>query len=64
MKEPKKEDFGWEDSTMYDEGGWMLEGGEKAYYKALANFEDTQKEAIGVALSFYFLKDNDTELGA
>ena len=38
-QEPKKEDYGWQDATLYGgESDWMLEGGEEEYYKALAEY--------------------------
>ena len=37
MKEPKKEDYGYIDGGLEEEGGWSLEGGEIAYYIALKN---------------------------
>jgi hypothetical protein len=39
MKEPSKEEYGWQGRDGFDgESGWMLEGGEQAYYKALAEY--------------------------
>jgi len=39
MKEPKKEDYGYEEPTLYDDGGWCIDGGEEAYHEALEAFE-------------------------
>ena len=36
MNKPKPEDYGYETATGFDsESGWMIEGGEEAYYEAL-----------------------------
>lgn len=39
IEEPKKEDYGYEPGGLENEGGWMLEGGEEAYYKALDEYK-------------------------
>ena len=38
MKEPIKESFGWTDSSIYEKGGWEIEGGESAYFEALKKY--------------------------
>lgn len=40
---PQPENFGYENPTPYDEGGWMIEGGEKAYQEALQKWEAQNK---------------------
>lgn len=39
IKKPKMEDYGYQDGGIEEESGWMLEGGEDAYFKALKEFE-------------------------
>lgn len=39
IKEPEKEDYGYEPRGLENEGGWMLEGGEEAYYEALYKYK-------------------------
>ena len=39
MKKPKKEDYGWQEGGIWDETGWLLEGGEDAYLEALSRWE-------------------------
>lgn len=34
-KKPQPKDFGYEEPSVYDEGGWMLEGGEEAFNEAM-----------------------------
>lgn len=38
MEKPKKEDFGWVEPSLYEEGGWCFEGGEERYIKALEEY--------------------------
>jgi hypothetical protein len=43
QKPPQKEKFGWEETSTFDsQGGWTIEGGEEAYYEALAAWEHIQ----------------------
>jgi hypothetical protein len=35
LPKPTPEQYGYEASTLYDEGGWMIEGGEEKYYQDL-----------------------------
>ena len=44
MQKPIKEDFGWQDGDLYEEGGWMIEDGEEAYKKAMDNYELEQSK--------------------
>ncbi len=37
-KEPRKEDFGWQEGSYDCEGGWMLEGGEEMYDEAMEQY--------------------------
>lgn len=41
MKEPKREDFGWEmpAPALGEEGGWTVEGGEEAYEEAVKAYQ-------------------------
>lgn len=41
MKKPEQKDYGWEDTnhSLGEEGGWCLEGGEEAYFDALAEWD-------------------------
>jgi hypothetical protein len=44
LEKPTMEKYGWYNSTSFEEeGGWMYEGGEDAYYEALTIWE-AQKE--------------------
>lgn len=38
IKEPKKEDYGYEEPSYQSEGGWMIEGGEEAYELAVIQY--------------------------
>ena len=40
MKEPNKEDFGWVEQINFDDepSGFVIEGGEEAYEKAIMNW--------------------------
>jgi len=40
IKEPKKENFGWVDFALDGESGWMIEGGEEAYFEALERYNN------------------------
>lgn len=41
MEEPKPEQFGYQEAQGFDgESGWMLEGGEEAYYQALEKWNE------------------------
>lgn len=59
MKEPKQEDFGWQEPSIDDEGGWMIEGGEEAYFDALDNWKNVKQKELDKALEFLFLSDNE-----
>ena len=40
MKKPNKEDYGFIENNNFDgEGGWCVEGGEDAYFKALLKYK-------------------------
>lgn len=41
IKKPEMEDFGYYVPKSYDDlpSGWMFEGGEEEYYKALEEYE-------------------------
>lgn len=36
---PRKEDYGFQSSSLEQEGGWMIEEGESAYGKALSEWQ-------------------------
>ena len=38
-QKPKPQDYGYQDGGIYEESGWMLEGGEEAYLEALAKWQ-------------------------
>jgi hypothetical protein len=38
MNKPKKEDYGWEEPTLGEPGGWCVEGGEDAYLQAYEDY--------------------------
>ena len=38
-EKPSPEKYGWEEPIFGEPGGWVLEGGEEAYYKALREWE-------------------------
>ena len=41
MDKPNIEKYGWQSSTSFEEeSGWMIEGGEEAYYKALKKWKE------------------------
>ena len=43
LEEPTMENYGWQSSNSFEEeSGWMFEGGEDAYYKALKKWESQQ----------------------
>jgi exonuclease VII small subunit len=42
-KKPEPKQYGYEEPTYLDEGGWMLEGGEEAYDDALLLWEQAQQ---------------------
>jgi len=45
MEEPKPEQFGYHEAQGFDdESGWMIEGGEEAYYEALEKWNETYVE--------------------
>jgi hypothetical protein len=39
MEKPKKENYGWQDGGIEEDTGWLIEGGEEAYYEALKEYE-------------------------
>jgi len=42
-EKPNMEKYGWQSSNSFEEeSGWMFEGGEDAYYKALKKWESQQ----------------------
>jgi hypothetical protein len=38
-KEPKPEDYGWQEGSYDQEAGWMLEDGEEMYNEAMAEYK-------------------------
>jgi hypothetical protein len=45
MNKPQPKDFGFQESNGFDtESGWMYQGGEEAYFDALAKWERDQKK--------------------
>lgn len=42
MKRPQPKDFGYEEPSPWDEGGWVIEGGEAAYEDALEKWQEQQ----------------------
>lgn len=41
IKKPTMEEFGFQNSTSFEqEVGWMIEGGEEEYYKALKKYKE------------------------
>lgn len=49
MKEPKKEDYGFDQVIFNDQNGWSGSGGEEAYFEALKkyNFQRELKAVYG-----------------
>ena len=43
-KEPKKEDYGWQEGSYDQEAGWMIEDGEEMYNKAMAEYLKEKNE--------------------
>ena len=44
MNKPKPEDYGYQNADSFDiESGWMIEGGEEAYYEALEKWNKENK---------------------
>lgn len=44
IQKPTPEDFGWYSKAGFDdiESGWVYEGGEEAYYEALAKWNESK----------------------
>ena len=43
LEKPTMEKYGWYSSTSYEEeSGWLFDGGEDAYFKALEKWEKLQ----------------------
>jgi hypothetical protein len=69
-EEPKKETYGWADAYGYDSetSGWMIEGGEEAYYEALEQYQSALKaakrDAIEVILRRFvmIMRDSETDV--
>lgn len=46
-KKPIPEDYGYYNATSFEEeSGWMIEGGEEAYYEALSEWEKQNEKEI------------------
>lgn len=57
MEEPKKETYGYQNSTSFEEEShWMFEDGEEEYYKALSEWED-YKNFLEIEKKFSNLKN-------
>ena len=41
---PKQEDFGYESGNQENKGGWTMEGGEEAYFKAVEEYDEKMRE--------------------
>lgn len=56
MKKPIKENFGWHDQCGLDDEltGWLLDGGEEAYNKALIKYDDWSKSTTRAWIESYF----------
>lgn len=48
MEKPNKEKYGWHNQDSFDDlpSGWMLEGGEEAYFEALKEWQFMQDEFV------------------
>ena len=46
MEKPDKKLYGWHDQEGFDDepSGWMIEGGEEAYYEALKKWEEQSNQ--------------------
>ncbi len=42
-KEPKATDFGYVEGSLEQQAGWTIEGGEQAFYSALADWEKSEQ---------------------
>lgn len=56
MNKPNKKDYGWEEPTIEDEGGWVLEGGEEAFRIAMEFFQ----EVSGMKMEYDYDSELDT----
>lgn len=50
---PKKENYGWITQSGFDNelSGWVIEGGEEAYSKALEEWEELKEKQHALALT-------------
>lgn len=50
MIKPNPKDYGWHDQNSFDDepSGWMIEGGEEAYYEALKKYEELQNSNLTI----------------
>lgn len=47
LTKPKKENFGYQYGNSFEsESGWLIEGGEGAYYKAIENWEINRRQDL------------------
>ena len=53
-----KANYGWKSSNQETEGGWLLKGGEEAYYKEIENLKAKISIARCARLSYQTLGDN------
>ena len=49
MEKPNKEKYGWHNQDSFDDlpSGWMIEGGEEAYFEALKKWQFMQDNGLG-----------------
>jgi len=54
MKEPRKEDYGYQDGGCYEESGWLVEGGKEAYEIAMEEYSKAFDESFRLAYEEVF----------
>lgn len=56
-------DFGYQEKSIYDEGGWMYEEGEERYYEALKKWNKSKAMTKGTFVNYVDSFTKEKELG-